>query len=276
MDCIEQHSCFGGLQQRYRHHAETLDCDMHLSVFLPPNWRADTPVVVWLSGLTCTDENFVQKAGAQRQAAELGLVLVAPDTSPRGESVADDPSYDLGQGAGFYVDACEEPWRRHYRMESYITEELPALLSSAPGLHGRVGLSGHSMGGHGALTLALRHPHRYASVSAFSPIANPSACPWGEKAFGAYLGAARDRWLEHDASVLLARQPAPWPILVDVGTDDPFLDEQLRPDSLESAAAQSGSTLQLNRRAGYDHSYFFVASFIDAHLAFHAHALHQR
>jgi S-formylglutathione hydrolase len=276
MHGTEQHHCFGGVQHRYRHWADTLGCEMHVSVFMPPNWRPDSPVLYWLSGLTCTDENFVQKAGAQRRAAELGLVVVAPDTSPRGTAVADDPAYDLGQGAGFYVDASEQPWQTHYRMESYITGELPSLLGAQLGLQGRCGVSGHSMGGHGALTLALRHPQRYASVSAFSPIANPSACPWGEKALGAYLGADRQRWLEHDASVLLARQRAPWPILVDVGTADPFLDEQLRPAALEAAAQESGSTLQLTRREGYDHSYFFVASFIDQHLDFHARMLAHR
>jgi len=276
MQGIEQHHCFGGVQHRYRHWADTLGCEMRVSVFMPPNWQPDSPVLYWLSGLTCTDENFVQKAGAQRRAAELGLVVVAPDTSPRGEAVADDPAYDLGQGAGFYVDATEQPWQTHYRMESYITSELPSLLTTHLGLQGRCGVSGHSMGGHGAITLALRHPQQYASVSAFSPIANPSACPWGEKALGAYLGPDRQRWLEHDASVLLARARAPWPILVDIGSADPFLDEQLRPAALEAAARESGSTLRLALHEGYDHSYFFVASFIDQHLDFHAELLAQR
>ncbi|MCP1675325.1 S-formylglutathione hydrolase [Natronocella acetinitrilica] len=276
MELIDQHRAFDGEQRRYRHKARSLDCDMTFSVFLPPKWRSESPLLYWLSGLTCTDENFVQKAGAQRAAAALGLVLVAPDTSPRGETVANDEAYDLGQGAGFYVNATEEPWSRHYRMEDYIVEELPAQLRSELGLRGRSGISGHSMGGHGAISLALKHPERYSSVSAFAPIANPSACPWGEKAFSAYLGKNRREWERHDSAVLLAEHKAPWPILVDVGSSDGFLAEQLRPEALERAALASGSEVSVRRREGYDHSYFFVASFMDEHLQFHADQLTTR
>ncbi|MEX0732031.1 MAG: S-formylglutathione hydrolase [Aquisalimonadaceae bacterium] len=270
MDLLETHLAFGGEQRRYRHQSATLGCDMTLSVFLPPRWGQGSPMLYWLSGLTCTDENFVHKAGAQRVAAELGLVLVVPDTSPRGEQVADDPGYDLGQGAGFYINATREPWKPHYRMEDYVVDELPALLRRELGLTGRRGISGHSMGGHGALTLALKYPDRYRSVSAFSPICNPCDCPWGRKAFAAYLGEQQEEWTRHDASALLAARQAPWPIRVDVGAADSFLDEQLKPDALERAARQSGSELQLTRQPGYDHSYFFVSTFMEEHLRFHA------
>ena len=270
MEQIDQHLAFGGEQRRYLHYARRPDCDMVFSVYLPPGWRQDSPLLFWLSGLTCTDENFVQKAGAQRIAAELGLILVVPDTSPRGEQVADAESYDLGHGAGFYINATREPWSRHYRMEDYVVEELPALLEAELGLRGRRGVSGHSMGGHGALSLAMKYPERFASVSAFSPIANPSRCPWGEKAFAHYLGDDRREWERHDSAVLLAAKPAPWPLLVDIGTADGFLEEQLRPEALEQAARESGSDLRLRRQEGYDHSYFFVASFIEEHLRFHA------
>ncbi len=273
MEQFDQHAAFGGEQRRYRHRSGTLDCDMVFSLFLPPQWRPDSPAFYWLSGLTCTDENFVQKAGAQRVAAELGLILVVPDTSPRGETVADAEAYDLGQGAGFYINATREPWAAHYRMQDYIADELPALLQRGLGLTGPCGISGHSMGGHGALTLALKYPERYGSVSAFSPIANPVACPWGEKAFSAYLGDDRTQWRQHDASRLLAAGRAPWPIRVDVGTADGFLQEQLRPEALEAAARESGSELTVHRQPGYDHSYFFVATFIEAHLREHAAAL---
>ncbi|WKE66189.1 S-formylglutathione hydrolase [Gallaecimonas kandeliae] len=272
MELVENHLCFGGEQRRYRHHSQVLGCTMHFSVFLPPDAGRDTPVLYWLSGLTCTDENFVQKAGAQRIAAELGLALVAPDTSPRGMGVADDEGYDLGQGAGFYVNATQAPWASHYHMEDYVVRELPELVVGL-GLGEQRGIFGHSMGGHGALVLALRYPELYQSVSAFSPIAHPSDCPWGQKALGAYLGEEPEAWRNHDASLLLAGRTAPWPIRVDIGLADNFLAEQLKPETLERAALQSGSALELSRHAGYDHSYFFVASFMEEQLRFHARHL---
>lgn len=266
--------CFGGEQQRWKHRSQVLGCDMTFAVYLPPQSSGDRPlpVVYWLSGLTCTDENFPQKAGAQRVAAELGLVLVAPDTSPRGEGVADAPdaAYDLGLGAGFYVNATQAPWLPHYRMYDYVTQELPALIESAFPVSDRRAVSGHSMGGHGALVAGLRNPERYASISAFSPIANPVACPWGQKAFTAYLGEDREAWQEYDASVLLARHGSDRPILVDQGDADNFLEEQLLPGSLTAAAGKSGAPLELRMQPGYDHSYFFIASFIGDHLRFHA------
>ncbi|WP_341503013.1 S-formylglutathione hydrolase [Gallaecimonas sp. GXIMD4217] len=270
MELIEKHLAFGGEQRRYRHRAKTLNCDMTLSVFLPPGACKETPVLYWLSGLTCTDENFVHKAGAQRIAAELGLALVVPDTSPRGEGVADDQADDLGLGAGFYVNATQAPWAEHYRMYDYVSRELPELVEGRLGLSGKRGISGHSMGGHGALVIALRNRHCYRSVSALAPISNPLSCPWGKKAFAAYLGDNLADWESYDAATLLADAKAPWPIRVDVGMDDPFLDEQLLVDELVSAADSSGSELVLHKRAGYNHSYFFVATFMEDHLRFHA------
>ena len=269
MELIDSHLCFGGEQRRYQHDSAVLGCPMTLSVFLPPGYGSHTPVLYWLSGLTCSDENFVQKAGAQRLAAELGLAIVAPDTSPRGADVADDDSYDLGQGAGFYVNATEMPWASHYRMDDYIVQELPPLIEGL-GLSNKRGISGHSMGGHGALVLALRNRDFYRSVSAFSPICHPMDCPWGQKAFSAYLGQDEATWQSYDAAVLLADAKAPWPIRVDVGKADNFLDEQLRVDALAAAASRSGSDLSLNLHEGYDHSYFFVATFMATHLRFHA------
>jgi S-formylglutathione hydrolase len=290
LELIEEHRCFGGLQRRYRHASAVLGCPMTVGVFLPPAALATAaaspapvPALWWLSGLTCTDENFVQKAGAQRLAAALGLAIVTPDTSPRGGAVPDDPegAWDFGHGAGFYVDATQEPWARHYRMHSYVTSELPALLEAELPLDpARRGISGHSMGGHGALVAALRHPGRYRSVSAFAPIAHPSACPWGRKALGGYLGANEEGWAEWDTCRLLRaghrlRGPGgePLPLLVDQGEADAFLAGQLRPDDLEAACAAAGQPLTLRRRPGYDHSYFFVASFIEEHLRHHAAAL---
>jgi S-formylglutathione hydrolase len=290
MELLNEHRCFGGVQRRYRHHSQALHGPMVFAVFLPPAALADgdaggqpVPALWWLSGLTCSDENFIHKAGAQRLAAELGLALVAPDTSPRGPHVPDDPagSWDFGHGAGFYVDATEEPWARHYRMHTYITEELPALVEAKLPLDpARRGISGHSMGGHGALVGAMRHPGRYASVSAFAPISQPSCCPWGRKAFGHLLGPDPQTWQAWDASQLLASGQGPvgpdgaaLPLLVDQGLADPFLEEQLLPEALEAAADASGHPLTLRRQEGYDHSYFFVASFIGDHLRHHAAAL---
>ena len=273
MECISTNRCFGGQQRRYRHASETLNCDMTFSVFLPPQAEAGkVPVVYWLSGLTCTDENFMTKAGAQRYAAELGIALVAPDTSPRGEGVPDDPDggYDLGLGAGFYVNATQEPWRRHYRMYDYVVDELPALIvNEFPVDASRVGVSGHSMGGHGALTLALKNPGRYTSVTAFAPICAPMNCPWGEKALGSYLGVNRDDWRDHDATELVPVAVERLPVLIDQGEADEFLAEQLQTERLLQVCAESDYPMTFRMQPGYDHSYFFIASFIGEHLAFH-------
>ncbi|WP_299579852.1 S-formylglutathione hydrolase [uncultured Microbulbifer sp.] len=274
MELISSVRSFSGQQQQYRHHSSTLNCSMHFSVYLPQGADSEQghhfPVLYWLSGLTCTDANFSQKAGAQRMAAELGIVLVVPDTSPRGEDVADDPSYDLGQGAGFYVNATQDPWKQHYRMYDYIVEELPALIEGNFPVNQRRAISGHSMGGHGALVIGLRNPERYTSISAFSPICNPIACPWGEKALGAYLGAETTHWEEYDASVLVGRAINHRPILVSQGDKDEFLEQQLRPEALQMAAEVCGYPIRFEHHGGYDHSYYFIASFIEEHLRFHA------
>ena len=269
---------FGGVQAVYRHASHETGTPMRLSVFHPPQGRGPAPVVWWLSGLTCTEANFAEKAGAQRIAAELGLMLVAPDTSPRGEGVPDDPdgAWDFGLGAGFYVDATQAPFAGAYRMWSYVTRELPALVAAElPDADmARQSISGHSMGGHGALTAALNHPLRYRAVSAFAPICAPSQVPWGRKALGGYLGPDREAWREHDATALIddgARVDCA--VLIDQGEADPFLETQLRPELLEAAAARAGLDLTLRRQPGYDHSYFFVASFIEDHLRWHAERL---
>ena len=274
---ISSNKSFGGWHKQYSHRSEVLNCEMRFAIYLPPQASSShkVPVLYWLSGLTCTDENFMQKAGAQRLAAELGMAIVAPDTSPRGEQVADDPdqAYDLGLGAGFYVNATQSPWNTHYRMYDYVVSELPALIEAHFPVTELRAISGHSMGGHGALTIAMRHPERYRSVSAFSPICNPVDCPWGQKAFGAYLGPDVEAWRVHDASELMARATDFVPALVDQGLDDSFLAEQLKPEALVSAAEASGYPLELRRHAGYDHSYYFIASFIEEHLKFHADRL---
>lgn len=266
--------CFGGRQLRYSHDSDVLGCNMTFSVFLPPAAeREAVPVLYWLSGLTCTDENFVTKAGAQRAAAELGVALVAPDTSPRGDDVADDPdgAYDFGLGAGFYVNATEQPWADHYRMYDYVVSELPALVQDRfPVDPNSVAISGHSMGGHGALTIALNNPGKFRSASAFAPICAPSQCPWGEKALGGYLGSDRASWAAHDTVALVASVDHRLPILVDQGGADGFLDEQLRTTLLEEAAAAADFPMEIRMQAGYDHSYFFIATFIEDHLRFHA------
>lgn len=268
--------CFGGWVETHEHESTSTRTKMRFSVYLPPQAeRGPVPWVLWLSGLTCTDENFTVKAGAQRHASELGLGLVAPDTSPRGANVpGEDAGWDLGTGAGFYVNATQAPWSGHYRMYDYVARELPALITSVfPFSPDRVSLSGHSMGGHGALVLALREPERFRSVSAFAPIVAPSRVPWGEKAFGAYLGEDRSAWLEYDACALVARATKRLPCLVDQGTADPFLTVQLRPELLEEACHRADYPVTLRRQEGYDHSYFFVATFIGEHLAFHARHL---
>ena len=273
LDIISSNKSFGGWHKQYRHRSTVLDCEMRFAIYLPPQALTGqkVPVLYWLSGLTCTDENFMQKAGAQRIAAELGIALVAPDTSPRGEGVPDDPGYDLGMGAGFYVNATQHPWRAHYQMYDYVTRELPELIETHFPVSTRRAISGHSMGGHGALIAALREPGRYRSVSAFSPISHPSRAPWGQKALGAYLGNNPLLWQEWDACQLLRHHDCqPLPTLVEVGLDDPFLTEQLGIDALAEIAAAKAWPLELHRHAGYDHSYYFVASFIEEHLRFHA------
>ncbi|UTA46518.1 S-formylglutathione hydrolase [Simiduia sp. 21SJ11W-1] len=270
---VSEALCFGGRQLRFEHAAKSLNCSMHFSVYLPPQAKeGKVPVVYWLSGLTCTDENFVTKAGAQRVAAELGLALVAPDTSPRGESVPDDPAgaYDFGLGAGFYVNATQPPWAQHYRMYDYVVEELPVVLGEhMPELDtARAAIMGHSMGGHGALMIGLRNPRRFTSASAFAPICAPSQCPWGEKAFSNYLGDDKSTWEEYDSCALLAKAKVHLPMRVDQGEADNFLAAQLLPEHL-LAAMPPGYPLTFHRHSDYDHSYFFIASFIEQHLRFH-------
>lgn len=272
IETLSEARAFGGVQGVYRHASSATGTAMTFSVFVPPHAPgARLPVLWYLSGLTCTHANVTEKGEYRRACAEQGLIFIAPDTSPRGADVADDPAHDLGQGAGFYVDATEAPWTPHFRMRSYIVAELPALVAAHfPVDLGRQGITGHSMGGHGALTIALRAPGRFASVSAFAPISAPSDCPWGHKALGAYLGGDRAAWRAYDACALIedgARLPE---LLVDQGADDAFLGEQLKPDRLEAACAAAGIPLTLRRQPGYDHSYYFVSSFMADHLAWHA------
>lgn len=286
-DTLEQlsaHACFGGEQRFYRHASHAVGLPMRFAVYLPPRALAaesadrKVPALLYLAGLTCTEETFPIKAGAQRLAAELGLALITPDTSPRGAGVAGEAdAWDFGVGAGFYLDATQAPWSTHWRMESYLLEELLPLVTNALPIDGaRLGLFGHSMGGHGALTLALRHPGRFKSLSAFAPICAPTRCPWGEKAFTGYLGPDRTSWGEHDATVLMENQPlAPYPggILIDQGLEDKFLADQLHPHLFEAACSAIGQPLTLRRHAGYDHGYYFIQSFIDDHLRHHAQQL---
>ncbi|WP_409019056.1 S-formylglutathione hydrolase [Brevundimonas vesicularis] len=272
METVKVHTVHGGTLKYLKHDSATTGTPMTLSVFVPAG-SGPFPVVIWLSGLTCTEDNFTTKAGAYKAAAELGLILVAPDTSPRGEGVADDVAYDLGQGAGFYVDATQAPWAPHFKMETYVTGELIELIDRQFPTSGQRSIMGHSMGGHGALTLALNHPELFRSVSAFAPIASPTRCPWGEKAFGAYLGPDRATWVRHDAALLIEGGAAAGhydDILVDQGDADVFLIDQLKPELLRAAADKTGQKLTLRMQPGYDHSYFFMASFMDEHLAFHA------
>lgn len=277
METIKTHAVHGGTLRYLKHDSATTGTPMTLSVFVPPG-EGPFPVLIWLSGLTCTEDNFTTKAGAYRAAAEHGVIIVAPDTSPRGPDlkgggVADDPAYDLGQGAGFYVDATQAPWAPHFRMETYVVQELIALIDDAFPTTRTRSISGHSMGGHGALTLALNHPDLFASVSAFAPISSPTRCPWGEKALSAYLGPDRAAWARHDATLLIEAGAARGvydDILVDQGDADAFLVEQLKPELLTAAAEAAGQGLTLRMQPGYDHSYFFMASFIADHIAFHA------
>ncbi|WP_207462225.1 S-formylglutathione hydrolase [Azospirillum sp. SYSU D00513] len=274
---VSGNKSFDGWHKRYRHRSTVLNCDMVFAIYLPPQATPANPVPVlyWLSGLTCTDENFMQKAGAQRMAAELGIAIVCPDTSPRGQGVPDDEAgaYDFGLGAGFYLNATQEPWARHYRMHDYVVKELPDLIEKSFPVSDRRSVSGHSMGGHGAITCALRNPGRYRSVSAFSPITNPMNCPWGEKAFTNYLGSERRSWAEWDSCALIANATERLPLLVDQGDSDDFLENQLKPDALRQAAAAAGHPLTLRMQPGYDHSYYFIASFIADHLKHHADSL---
>ncbi len=278
MERVEQHASFGGRQEVWKHASTSLNGEAKFGVYLPPAALKGErcPVLYWLSGLTCTEQNFITKSGVQGFAAQHGLIVVAPDTSPRGEGVANDPGYDLGQGAGFYLNATEAPWAAHFRMEDYVVQELPALVERHFPATDRRGISGHSMGGHGALTLALRHPGRYASVSAFSPIVAPSQVPWGQKAFAAYLGEDRSRWLEHDTVALIASATERLPLLVDQGDADEFLAGQLKPELLQAACDATGHPLQLRMQPGHDHSYYFIASFIGDHVRHHAQALISR
>jgi S-formylglutathione hydrolase len=280
IETISETSCFGGKMGFYRHRSDVNNCDMRFAVFQPPQVDADkVPVLTCLSGLTCTEENFMVKSGAQRAAAELGIMLISPDTSPRGEGVADDPdgAYDFGLGAGFYVNATEAPWSAHYQMYDYVTTELQsAVFENFRGDAKRHGLTGHSMGGHGALTIGLRNPQIFKSLSAFAPICTTLHSPWGQKALTNYLGADRAAWIHHDAAEVARNAGDPGyykKILVDQGLDDEWLVEQLKPELLEAACAESGLNLELRRHAGYDHGYYFIATFVEEHLRFHADQL---
>jgi S-formylglutathione hydrolase len=276
LETLAEHACFGGVQGFYRHRSQACAGPMRFGVFVPESARKrPSPTLFWLAGLTCTEETFAIKAGAQRVAAELGLVLVTPDTSPREPTLPGDrEAWDLGQGAGFYVDATQAPWCAHYRMFSWVTEELPALVAARfPSDPARTGVSGHSMGGHGALIAALRRPDVFRSCSAFAPIAAAAECPWGHKALGSYLGADRAAWAAWDASALMRSHPYPRDILIDQGLADRFLTEQLQPERLEDAAAASGQRLRLRRHAGFDHGYYFIQTFVADHLEHHVRQL---
>ena len=278
---VSQNTSFGGIQCQYTHQSSSLNCEMRFAIYLPPQATENNkvPVVYWLSGLTCNDENFMQKAGALGIAAELGIAIVAPDTSPRGDEVPDDinKAWDFGLGAGFYLNATQEPWRKHYQMYDYVLHELPTLIEENFSISSQRAISGHSMGGHGALVLGLRNPGYYSSVTAFSPINNPINCPWGKKAFNHYLGGDQSTWQQYDASVLMAaaqnktsqNNTTLVPALVDQGSSDVYLQEQLKPDALIKAAEKSSYPLQYRMQLGYDHSYYFISSFIEEHLRFH-------
>ncbi|WP_075187735.1 S-formylglutathione hydrolase [Teredinibacter haidensis] len=274
---LASNRCFGGQQLRFKHNSQVLGCEMFFSVYLPPQAKlGPVPVLYYLSGLTCTDENFVIKAGAQQFAAQCGIALVSPDTSPRGDEVPDDSqaAYDFGLGAGFYVNATEAPWAQHYRMYDYIVSELPAVVNDqCPVDPNRVSITGHSMGGHGALTIALKNPEKYRSVSAFSPIVSPMNCPWGEKALGNYLGQNRDAWREYDSCELVRNAKQHLPVLVDQGGADNFLNEQLKTGLLLEACTEVAYPMDIRIQAGYDHSYYFIASFIEDHIRFHSQYL---
>jgi len=276
MELLSENTCFAGKQLRYQHQSVVNDCLMTFSIYLPP--QAETqqvPVLYWLSGLTCTDENFVTKAGAQQYAARYGIAIVCPDTSPRGEQVADDENsaYDFGLGAGFYVNATQAPWSSHYQMYDYVVKELPAIIKEHFPVNSNQAISGHSMGGHGALTIALKNAHDYKSVSAFAPICSPMQCPWGQKALAGYLGADQHDWFNYDATELLKVAEQHLPMLIDQGSKDDFLVNQLKPELLQQASEVAHYPLTYRLQKDYDHSYFFISSFIGEHLKFHAQHL---
>ncbi|WP_028357360.1 S-formylglutathione hydrolase [Brackiella oedipodis] len=275
VELLETHFCFGGEQRRYRHEAESTQCAMTFSIFVPPSALAGqaVPFLYFLSGLTCTDENFSSKAGAQQYAAKHNLALIIPDTSPRGQEVPDDENYDLGQGAGFYVNATQAPWQRHYQMYDYITQELPSVVQTLLSHNGKQAIMGHSMGGHGALTIGLKNPSLYTSASAFAPIVNPSQTAWGQKALSAYLGDNPSAWQDYDALALLEQVPQKIPLLIDQGLADQFYPEQLQPEKFQEKAQSLGFESRLDLHQYYDHSYFFISSFIEKHIAFHAQHL---
>ena len=279
VETLSETRCFGGLQRTLTHSSALCNGPMRFALFLPPQALGGgrVPLVTYLAGLTCTEENFTVKAGAQRVAAELGLALLSPDTSPRGQEIpGEDESYDFGTGAGFYLDATQQPWSNAYRMYSYVTSELPGVIGETYGAEidlGRQGIMGHSMGGHGALTIALKNPGTYRTVSAFAPIVAPSQVPWGEKAFTGYLGEDREAWKNYDATELVKRGRRAGGILIDQGTSDQFLEQQLKPEIFETACADAGQPLTLRRQSGYDHSYFFIATFMEDHLRHHAAGL---
>jgi S-formylglutathione hydrolase len=280
LEFVSEHTCFGGLQRFYKHQSSSIGLPMRFSVFLPAQAVAGerVPTLIYLAGLTCNEETFMTKAAAQRRAAELGIALIAPDTSPRDAAiVSESDAWDFGLAASFYLDATQEPWSRHYRMETYLTKELMSIINEQlPIDTGRIGLFGHSMGGHGALTLALRHPGLFKSLSAFAPICAPAQCPWGQKAFSGYLGNNRNEWLQHDATALMgAKKTAPYPegILIDQGLADKFLEVQLHPRLFAAACQAVGQPLTLRRQAGYDHGYYFISTFINDHLDHHARIL---
>lgn len=277
VEILSSNRSSSGLHCRLKHYSTTLKCDMVIGVFLPPSVLTQdsfkAPALYWLSGLTCNDQNFLQKAGAMKLASELGLVLICPDTSPRGDNVANDAGYDLGQGAGFYVNAIEKPWSEHFHMYDYVTRELIDYCEEHLPISDQRSLSGHSMGGHGALTLAFKNPGKYRSVSAFSPICNPSQVPWGQKALQTYLGDNKESWKQHDATELVANLEERLPLLIDQGTEDEFLAEQLSTQTFADACKANNHPLDLRMQEGYDHSYFFIATFIDDHLRHHAKAL---
>lgn len=274
MKRLEHRACFDGFQDVYQHESKSLGCLVNFGIYLPKQSETKKlPVLYWLSGLTCNEQNFITKAGAQRYASEHGVIIVAPDTSPRGENIPNDNAYDLGIGAGFYVNATQDPWKKNFQMYDYIVHELPALIEANFPASKLRGISGHSMGGHGALMIALKNPDLYKSVSAFSPIVAPSQVPWGEKAFGAYLGPDKKSWAEYDAVELIGKATKRLPLLVDQGLADEFLETQLKPELLKAACEKTGFPLTLNMRAGFDHSYYFIASFIGEHIRHHAQAL---
>lgn len=274
MKVIEQHACFGGWQYVYEHEAKTVACTMRLGVYVPPHEKDEKlPVLYWLSGLTCNEQNFITKANAQAYASQHKIILVAPDTSPRGEQVADAPEYDLGQGAGFYINATQAPWNTHYQMYDYVVSELPQLIDQNFPTSGKKSIFGHSMGGHGALTIGLREQAQYQSISAFAPIVAPSYVAWGQKAFTAYFGDDQTVWSDYDAVELIKVKALTIPILIDQGTEDPFLKEQLKPELLAEVCKDQAALISLNMRDGYDHSYYFIMSFMQQHIAFHAQYL---